>query len=67
MIAVHCHHCISNDAVYMQAGDGVVPEEAQRKNPNAIKFTGGAAEVVLWKLLVACCDSTCTAARSPAC
>lgn len=33
-----------------QEGDGVVPEEAQRKNPNALKFTGGPAEVLLPKL-----------------
>ena len=31
----------------MQEGDGVVPEEAQRKNPNAIKFTSASAEVQL--------------------
>lgn len=28
-----------------QEGNGVVPEEGQRKNPNAIKFSGGSAEV----------------------
>lgn len=29
----------------LQEGDGVVPEESTAKNPNAMKFTGGAAEV----------------------
>lgn len=27
----------------LKGGDGVVPEETQRKNPNAMKFTGGSA------------------------
>ncbi|KAL0042476.1 hypothetical protein WJX79_001033 [Trebouxia sp. C0005] len=30
----------------LKEGDGVVPEEAQRRNPNAMKFTGGPAEGV---------------------
>ena len=29
----------------VQVGDGFVPEEAQRKNPNAIKFTASTPEV----------------------
>lgn len=42
--------CMSNTAgankfAVLQEGDGVVPESSTAKKPNAMKFTGGAAEV----------------------
>lgn len=44
--------CLVDCFFLVQQGDGVVPEEAQRRNPNAIKFTGGSAEVPLQQLLL---------------
>ncbi len=44
--------CLISFFFVAQEGDGVVPEEVQRRNPNAIKFTGGPAEVPLHHFLL---------------
>lgn len=41
-----CSQVLNIKSTDVQEGDGVVPEEAQRKNPNAMKFIGGPAEVL---------------------